>query len=74
MLVLAKRQRLITHNPFDEVEFLEERKQRRQPHILTFEEERKLLTVAPPMIKALVVLIVETGLRIPARASIRCCW
>jgi hypothetical protein len=26
---------------------LEERKERRQPHILTFDEEKKLLAVAP---------------------------
>jgi integrase len=68
MLRLAKRQRLITHNPFDEVEFLEERKHRRQPHILTFEEEKRLLAVASPMMRALVVLIVETGLRIGKEA------
>lgn len=64
MLVLAKRQRLIAHTPLDAVEFLEERKQRRRPHILTFEEEKRLLAVAAPMMRALVVLIVETGLRI----------
>ena len=41
MLTLAARQRLIARNPFSEVDLLEERKGRRQPHILTFEEQAK---------------------------------
>lgn len=35
----------------------------RTPHIVTFEEEEKILAVAPPFIRALVVLILETGMR-----------
>jgi integrase len=35
----------------------------RAPHIVTFEEEKKILTVAPPFLRVLVVLIVETGMR-----------
>jgi len=42
---------------------LEERKERRQPHILTFEEEQTLLMAASEHIRVLVVLILETGLR-----------
>jgi integrase len=68
MLNLAKRRRLIGQNPFAEVEFLEERKHRRQPHILTFEEEARLLAVAPPRIRVLVILVTETGLRIRKEA------
>jgi integrase len=63
MLKLAFRRRLIAQNPFDEVEFLSER-HRRQPRILTFEEEAQLLAVASPMLRALVVLLVETGARV----------
>jgi integrase len=33
------------------------------PHILTFEEEEKILAVAPPFLRALVILILETGMR-----------
>jgi integrase len=33
-------------------------------HILTFDEQEKLLAVAPPRIRALTVLLTETGLRI----------
>jgi integrase len=35
----------------------------RQPHILTFEEEEKILAVAAPFLRVLVVLILETGMR-----------
>ena len=38
---------------------LEERKDRCQPHILSFAEEEKLLAVAPDNIRALAVLILE---------------
>jgi integrase len=60
MLKLAERQRLIAHSPFNEVEFLEERKERRQPHILTYGEEKKLMAVAGPMLAALTILLVES--------------
>lgn len=68
ILKLAQRKRLIARTPFDEVEFLEERKQRRRPHILTFEEEQKILAVAPPHIKMLIVLELDTGLRTNSEA------
>ena len=35
----------------------------RPPHIVTFEEEERILTVAVPYIRVLVVLILETGMR-----------
>lgn len=65
---MATLQRLIGHNPMSEVEFLEERKHRRQAHILTFEEQARLTSVAPRHIKMLTVLITETGLRIGKEA------
>ena len=68
MLNLAQRQRLISQNPFANVDFLEERKGRRQPHILSFEEQGRLVTVAPPHMRLLVVLISETGLRVGKEA------
>src|ERR1700676_372189 len=64
MLTLAARQRLISRNPFAEVELLEELKHRRRPHILTWEEQNKLLAVATPHLRALIVLLTETGLRV----------
>jgi integrase len=68
MLKLAILQRLAAYNPMDEIEFLEERKHRRQPHILTFEEQSRLIAIAPPHIRVLTVLITETGLRVGKEA------
>lgn len=68
MLNLAVRQRLIGQNPMLEVDFFDERKTRRQPHILTFEEQQRLLSVCSPRLRALVVLLTETGLRINREA------
>lgn len=62
MMRLAERKRLISRNPFLEVDFLKQRPVR-TPHIVTFEEEEKILAVAPAFIRALVVLILETGMR-----------
>jgi integrase len=63
MMKLAERKLLINESPFRDVDFLEERKQRRRPHILTFEEEDRMLAAALPHIRALAVLILETGMR-----------
>ena len=63
MMKLAERKMLINESPFRDVEFLEERKQRRRPHILTFEEEDRVLAAAMPHIRASAVLILETGMR-----------
>jgi integrase len=62
MMRLAERKRLISRNPFLEVDFLKQ-KNPRQPHILTFEEEEKILAAAAPFLRVLAVLILETGMR-----------
>lgn len=62
MMRLAERKRLIPRNPFLEVDFLKQTSLR-TPHIVTFEEEDKILAVAPPLLRALVILILETGMR-----------
>jgi integrase len=68
LLNLAERQRLIARNPFSQVDMLDERKTRKQPHILTFEEQAKLLTVATPHLRCMIALLVETGLRVNCEA------
>jgi integrase len=69
LLKRAERERYIARNPFNTADlFLEEKKERRQPHILTYSEETQLLTVAGPMLRTLVVLLVETGLRVGKEA------
>lgn len=73
MMKLATRQRLVGRNPFEEVDFLEERSRRRQPHILTFGEQVKLEAVATPLLRTLVVLLTETGLRV-AREGLSLKW
>src|SRR5262249_33739434 len=73
MLRIAERRKFIATNPFGEVEMLEERKEGRQPHILTFQEEAKLLALAPNHIRVLVILILETGLR-SGREAIALKW
>src|SRR5882762_6948758 len=73
MLKIAARQRLIAESPFSGVDFLEERKHRKQPHILTFDEQNKLMATAPPRIRVLVVLLTETGLRV-GKEALRLRW
>jgi integrase len=62
MLHLGVRKRFIAYNPFGMVEPLRQRAPH-PPHILNFENEARILAVATPHIRALVVLILETGLR-----------
>jgi integrase len=62
MMRLAERKQFIARSPFVQVDFLRQRNPR-QPHIVTFEEEEKILSVAVPYIRLLVVLILETGMR-----------
>jgi integrase len=73
MMELAERKLLINESPFRDVDFLEERKQRRRPHILTFEEEDRVLAAAVPHIRALAVLILETGMR-SSREALSLSW
>jgi integrase len=64
LLKSATRQRLIGRNPFDSVDFLAEKNERRQATVLSFDNEEKLLAVCSPLLRALTALVVETGLRI----------
>jgi integrase len=73
MLKLAERRRLVARTPFVEVELLEERSVRRRPHIVTFDEEEKILVVSDPHIHALVVTQLETGMR-PNRETLMLKW
>ncbi len=63
ILKFGAKRRFVAANLFREIEMLEERKERRLPHILTFDEEKLLLASAPNHIHVLVTLILETGLR-----------
>jgi integrase len=63
MLRTALKKKFLTAHDLPEIEMLEEAKQRRVPHILTLEEEEKLLATAPDHIQMLAILILEAGLR-----------
>jgi integrase len=64
MMKLAVRQRLIARSPFDEVDFLDEKSARRQANPISFGEQKDLEAVAPPLLRTLIVLLTETGLRV----------
>jgi len=69
----AKRQRYIAANPLDSPDlFMDERKERLQARPFTLEEEQRLLAVAKGYLKPLILLLVDTGLRVGKEAlSIR---
>jgi integrase len=73
MLRIAERKRYIARTPFVEVELLDERGSRRRPHIVTFDEEQRVLAVAVSQIRVLAVLLLETGLR-PNREALMLKW
>ena len=66
----AARQRFIARSPFadDQIDFMEERKSRRRPRIITFQEEQTILGAATPLLRSLIVLLLETGLRVGKEA------
>jgi integrase len=68
MSKLAARRRLIARSPFDEVEFLDERSVRRMPKILSYEEQRRLEAVAAPLLRTLIIVLTDTGLRVRKEA------
>jgi capsule polysaccharide modification protein KpsS len=61
MLKQAERQRLIARNPVRDVDFLDERKLRRQACVLTVEEEARLLAVAKGYLRPLILLLSIQG-------------
>lgn len=72
ILKQAERERFIGRSPFDLGKFFaNESRERKRPHILSFEEQEKLLAVAPPRIRVLTVLGVETGMRTGEMTGLR---
>ena len=67
-LKLAARQRLIGRNPFESIDMLNERSQRRAATIVSFEDQAKILEHATPHLRLMVVLLTETGLRVGKEA------
>jgi integrase len=64
ILKQAERERYIVRSPFDLGKFfLNEGRERRKPHVLDWKDQEKLLAVARPRIRMLIILGVETGMR-----------
>ena len=68
MMKLAARQRLIARTPFQDVDFCEERSCRRPAYVLSLENQKTLVAVAPPLLRTLIVLLTESGLRVGREA------
>lgn len=68
----AEREQYIGRSPFDLGRFFgNEACERRKPRILTYDEQEQLLAVAPPRIRTLTVLGVETGMRTSKMLGLR---
>jgi integrase len=69
VLKKARRERYIAQNPLNDSElFMNERKERLQAKPFTLEEEQKLLSVAKGYLRPLIMLLVDTGLRVGREA------
>lgn len=62
MMRLAERKQLIPRNSSVNIEFLKQQAPS-PPHIVTFDEEEKLIAAAVPYLRVLIILILESGLR-----------
>jgi integrase len=72
LLKQAERERYIARSPFDLGKFfLNEGRERRKPYVLQLGDQEKLLAVARPRIRALIILGVETGMRTGEMLSLR---
>jgi integrase len=69
VLKKAKRERFIAQNPLEGADlFMNERQERLQAKPFTLEEEQKLLAVAKGYLRPLIMLLVDTGLRVGKEA------
>ena len=64
----AVERRLIPFSPFNGVKLFNEAKHRKKPFILSFASEQSLLACCDLRLRTLVILIVETGLRVGIEA------
>src|SRR4029077_15169529 len=64
----AKRMRLISHNPCSDVGKLNERRDRRRARPLSYDEEDRVKQFSPPLLRMLITLLADTGLRVKKEA------
>ena len=60
--------RLISNNPCSDVGKLNERRDRRQAKPLTYDEEDRVRQFSPPLLRILITLLADTGLRVKKEA------
>jgi len=61
--------RLISHNPCRDVGKLNERRDRRRAKPLSYAEEDRVMHFSPPLLRMLITLLADTGLRVKKAAS-----
>lgn len=64
----AKKMRLISHNPCGDVGKLNERRDRRRARPLSYDEEDRVKQFSPPLLRMLITLLADTGLRVKKEA------
>ena len=64
----AKKMRLISHNPCSDIGKLNERRDRRRARPLSYDEEDRVKQFSPPLLRMLITLLAETGLRVKKEA------
>jgi integrase len=60
--------RLISHNPCSDVGKLNERRDRRRARPLSYDEEERVKQFSPPLLRMLITLLADTGLRVKKEA------
>jgi integrase len=60
--------RIIAHNPCSDVGKLNERRDRRRARPLSYEEEERVKQFSPPLLRMLITLLADTGLRVKKEA------
>jgi len=64
----ARKMRIISHNPCSDVGKLNERRDRRRARPLSYEEEERVKQFSPPLLRMLITLLADTGLRVKKEA------
>jgi site-specific recombinase XerD len=65
----ARKMRLVSHNPCSDVGKLNERRDRRQAKPLSYDDEERIKEFAPPLLRMLITLLAETGMRVRRKHS-----
>jgi integrase len=64
----AVTRRLLTHSPLNGVKLFNEDKHRKMPRVLSFDDERKILMCCDLRLRAIVMTLLDTGMRVGIEA------